>query len=69
MSPKRADEISIKLRHEAKEIYDNLPKKGKGEYVSDAIIEKHTRYTGTDLAAQVQDHEARLRKLEKGGKE
>ncbi len=65
MSPKRTDEISIKLRHEAKEICNNLPKKGKGEWVSDAIIEKHSRDSGTDLAAQVQDLRERVEKLER----
>lgn len=45
MSPKRTDEISVKLRPEAKQIYDNLPAKGKGEWVSDAIIEKAERNT------------------------
>jgi hypothetical protein len=47
MSPKRTDEISIKLRHEAKAIYDNLPAKGKGEWVSDAIIEKASNNADT----------------------
>jgi len=57
MSPKRTDEISIKLRHEAKVIYDSLPKKGKGEYVSDAIIAKAQNSSG--------EIEARVEKLEK----
>ena len=64
MSPKRTDEISIKLRHEAKEIYTNLPAKGKGEWVSDAIVEKHSHDTGTGLEARVEVLEKKVEKLE-----
>jgi hypothetical protein len=63
MSPKRTDEISIKLRHEAKVIYDRLPKKGKGEYVSDAIIAK--AQNSASLEQHIRDMEARLEKVER----
>jgi len=69
MSPKRTDEISIKLRHKAKEIYTSLPAKGKGEWVSDAIVDKHDHDTGTGLQARVDDLSRRVEKLEKGVKE
>jgi TolA-binding protein len=67
MPPKRTDEISIKLRHEAKAIYENLPKKGKGEWVSDAIITKHAQDAGTGTQQQIDELRGRIEKLE-GGK-
>lgn len=65
MSPKRADEISIKLRHQAKQIYDNLPAKGKGEWVSDAIISKHEHEQGTSLQQQIDELTKRVERLER----
>lgn len=64
MSPKRTDEISIKLRHEAKTIYESLPKKGKGEWVSDAIVDKHEHDTGTGLQQRVEVLERKVERLE-----
>lgn len=50
--PKRQNEIGIRLNDEAKGIYDNLPPKGKGEWVSQAIIEKRDRETGSNADIQ-----------------
>jgi len=65
MSPKRTDEISIKLRHEAKQVYDNLPAKGKGEWVSDAIITKHAQDSGAGLEEQIRELRSRVERLGK----
>lgn len=64
MSPKRADEISIKLRHEAKQIYNSLPAKGKGEWVSEAIIEKADREQGNTLIQQIEEIHQHVKALE-----
>jgi hypothetical protein len=61
--PKR-DSRHITLKPEALMIYDRWKADGEASKVSDAIVAHSC--TTTDLAAQVQDHEARLRMLEKG---
>lgn len=40
---KRETEVSLRLTEKAKEIYDKLPAKGKGIWVSEAIEEKHNK--------------------------
>jgi len=60
----RDTEINIKLTPKAKDIYDTLPRP-KNRYVSDAIIEKHERNNGTDLAAQVQELRERVERIER----
>jgi hypothetical protein len=42
----RETEVSLRLTEPAKEIYNKLPAKGKGTWVSDAIIEKSEREKG-----------------------
>lgn len=64
MTSKRSDEISIKLRHEAKQIYDSLPAKGKGEWVSEAIIEKADREQGNTLIQQIEEIRQHVKELE-----
>ena len=65
----RKNAISIELNDKAKEVYKGLPKEvKKGEWVSDAIVEKHSKDTGTDLSAQVQDLQERVEMLEGGKK-
>lgn len=55
--------ISIEISDKAKKIYDGQPH--KGEFVSDAIVEKHSRDSGTDLSAQVQELRERIERLER----
>lgn len=42
----RNTEVSLRLTENAKKIYDKLPAKGKGIWVSEAIEEKHDREKG-----------------------
>jgi hypothetical protein len=48
--------IDPTVSREAEQIYKSLPQGERGKYVSDAIIEKHTKNTS---------YEARLEQLEK----
>lgn len=57
--------INTSVTDAAKAIYDSQPPHRKGIYVSAAIIEKHEHDAGTGLQAQLDDHEKRLRKLER----
>ena len=59
----RSKLISIEISDKAKRIYDTV--QHKGEFVSDAIVEKHSKDTGTDTQTQLDDHERRLKDLEK----
>jgi hypothetical protein len=54
---------TITLTEPALKVYDSWPHMEKSKRVSDAIV-AHSRTT-TDLAVQVQDHEARLRRIER----
>ena len=60
--------INTTVRDEAKAIYDSLHPRTKGIWLSDAIITKHEHDSGTGIQQQIDDHEQRLRKLEKGAK-
>lgn len=63
--------INTSVTDEAFEIYKGLPERRKGRFVSDAIIEKHQRDTGTDLQTQIDELRKRIGEIEaklKGGK-
>jgi len=57
---------TVTLTEPALKVYDSWPHMEKSKKVSEAIIKhgKHSRDTGTDLQAQINDHELRLRELE-----
>lgn len=59
--------LNIELTEESLKIYKAVPLFERSKFVSDAIIEKHTRDTGTSLEQRFDDIERRLQKLEKGG--
>ena len=63
---KRKNIINTSVTLEAKAIYDGLHPRTKGIWVSDAIVEKHDRDTGTGLEARLEDIEKRLERLEGG---
>ncbi len=63
--------INTSVTDEAFDIYKGLPERRKGRYVSDAIIEKHQRDTGTSLEQRMDEIEKRMDEIEakwKGGK-
>ncbi len=55
--------INPTVTEQAKKIYDNLPLKDKKHFVSDAIIEKHARQTGTDLQTKVDELEKKVQAI------
>jgi len=57
---------NIELSEKAETIYKSVKRADRSSFVSSAIIEKHERSTGTDLAAKVNDLERRIAKLEGG---
>jgi hypothetical protein len=59
----------IELTEAAIEIYKGLQRYKRGEFVSAAIIEKHERDTGTDLAAEIAELRERVERLEGKGSE
>ena len=52
--------ISVEISKQAKAIYDGQPH--KGEFVSDAIVEKHSH--GTVTRAEYEELERRVKELE-----
>lgn len=67
MQRDRSKAISVELNKKAKEIYDYLPKHiKKGEFLSDAIIEKNQRESNQSYITQEQfeELENRVKKLE-----
>jgi hypothetical protein len=59
MQRDRSRLISVEISEQAKKIYDQQPH--KGEFVSDAIIEKHGR--SESLEAKVKDLESKVKFL------
>lgn len=58
--------INPTITDEAKLIYTNIKNRNeRGTFVSDAIVAKHDRDTGTDLQTRIDDLEKRVEKLEK----
>lgn len=54
MQRDRSKAIGVELNEIAKKIYDNLPKHiKKGEFLSDAIIEKNARENNTSISDQI----------------
>lgn len=60
--------INPTVTKQAEDIYNALPHHRRGEFVSDAIIEKHSRDTGTDIEARLQAVERWIERWEKEGK-
>jgi capsule polysaccharide modification protein KpsS len=57
--------IDPTITDEAKKIYDNIPNRNeRGRFVSNAIVEKHSRDTGTDLETRIAELERRVKELE-----
>lgn len=65
MSANRKDEVGIKLTNAARTIYDELPAKGKGQWISDAMIKKHEREQGVDLHSKVQEQGEHIDQLKR----
>jgi hypothetical protein len=56
--------INPTVTQEAFDIIQKIPRQHKGEFVSGAIVEKHSRSTGTDLETRVAELERRVKELE-----
>lgn len=56
--------INPTVTKQAEDIYNDLPHHKRGDFVSDAIVEKHEHDTGTGIEVRVAELERKVNELE-----